>query len=155
MLREQLKDSLADGMRARDKIKTSTLRLILAAVKDRDIANRDGDNREGVGDDQILQILQKMVSQRRDSIVTYEEAGRLELAEQEREEITVIEGFLPKQMNKGEIDTAVQAAVADLGCGSIRDMGKLMSALREKYAGQMDFGKASGVAKALLQKGSA
>ena len=151
MLREQLKDSLADGMRARDKVKTSTLRLILAAIKDRDIANRDGDDREGVGDDQILQILQKMVSQRRDSIVTYEEAGRLELAEQEREEIVVIEGFLPKQMGHEEIGTAVAAVVADLGCSSIRDMGTVMSALRERFAGQMDFGKASGVAKKLLQ----
>ena len=151
MLREQLKDSLADGMRARDKIKTSTLRLILAAIKDRDIANRDGDNREGVGDDQILQILQKMVAQRRDSIVTYEEAGRLELAEQEREEIVVIESFLPKQMDHDEIGAAVEVVVADLGCSSIRDMGTVMSALREQYAGQMDFGKASGAAKKLLQ----
>ena len=151
MLREQLKNSLADGMRARDKIKTSTLRLILAAIKDRDIANRDGDNREGVGDDQILLILQKMVAQRRDSIVTYEEAGRLELAEQEREEIIVIEGFLPKQMGHDEIGAAVATVVADLGCSSIRDMGTVMSALREQYAGQMDFGKASGIAKKLLQ----
>ena len=151
MLREQLAESLADAMRARDKLKTSTLRLIMAAIKDRDIASRDGDNRDGVGDDEILQILQKMVRQRRDSIETYEEAGRLELAEQEREEIDVIEIFLPKQMDEGEIDAAVKATLDELGCESIRDMGKLMAALRDKYAGQMDFGKASGVAKQLLQ----
>jgi uncharacterized protein len=150
MLREQLTESLADAMRARDKVKTSTLRLILAAIKDRDIASRDGDNREGVGDDEILQILQKMVRQRRESIITYEEAGRLELAEQEREEIVVIDGFLPKQMNADEIAAAVKDTVDNLGCESIRDMGTLMGALREKYAGQMDFGKASGVAKQLL-----
>ena len=126
MLREQLAESLADAMRARDKLKTSTLRLIMAAIKDRDIASRDGDNRDGVGDDEILQILQKMVRQRRDSIETYEEAGRLELAEQEREEIDVIEIFLPKQMDEGEIDAAVKATLDELGCESIRDMGKLM-----------------------------
>jgi len=150
MLREQLTESLAEAMRARDKVKTSTLRLILAAIKDRDIASRDGDNRDGVGDDEILQILQKMVRQRRDSIITYEEAGRLELAEQEREEIVVIDSFLPKQMNPDEIAAAVKDTVDSMGCASIRDMGTLMGALREKYAGQMDFGKASGVAKQLL-----
>jgi uncharacterized protein YqeY len=151
MLREQLAESLADAMRAKDKIKRSTLRLILAAIKDRDIASRDGDNRDGVGDEEILQILQKMVRQRRESIVTYEEAGRAELAEQEQAEIVVIEGFLPRQMDPLEIDEAVKATVADLGCESIRDMGKLMSTLRDRYNGQMDFGKASGLAKEMLQ----
>ncbi|TDI60355.1 MAG: GatB/YqeY domain-containing protein [Alphaproteobacteria bacterium] len=151
MLRKQLAESLADAMRARDKLKTGTLRLILAAIKDRDIASRDGDNHDGVSDEEILQILQKMVRQRRESIVTYEEAGRAELAEQELAEIVVIEDFLPRQMEPSEIDEAVKATVADLGCESIRDMGKLMSALRDKYNGQMDFGKASGLAKEMLQ----
>jgi uncharacterized protein YqeY len=151
MLREQLAESLADAMRAKDKLTRSTLRLILAAIKDRDIASRDGDNRDGVGDEEILQILQKMVRQRRESIVTYEEAGRAELAEQEQAEIVVIEGFLPRQMEPSEIDEAVKSTVAEMGCESIRDMGKLMSALRDKYNGQMDFGKASGLAKEMLQ----
>jgi uncharacterized protein YqeY len=151
MLRDQLAESLADAMRAKDKLKRSTLRLILAAIKDRDIASRDGDNRDGVGDEEILQILQKMVRQRRESIVMYEEAGRAELAEQEQAEIVVIEGFLPRQMDPSEIDEAVKATVADLGCESIRDMGKLMSTLRDRYNGQMDFGKASGLAKEMLQ----
>ena len=151
MLREQLAESLADAMRAKDKLTTSTLRLILAAIKDRDIASREGDNRDGVSDDEILQILQKMVRQRRESIVTYEEAGRAELAEQEADEIAVIEAFLPKQMDDAEIEAAVKAVVAELGCESIRDMGRLMGDLRERFAGQMDFGKASGVAKQLLQ----
>jgi uncharacterized protein YqeY len=151
MLRDDLADSLATAMRSRDKLKTSTLRLIMAAIKDRDIASRDGDNRDGVDDDEILQILQKMVRQRRESITTYEEAGRLELAEQEREEITVIEAFLPVQMDQAEIDAAVKATIEELGCESIRDMGKVMAALRENFAGQMDFGKASGAAKQLLQ----
>ena len=151
MLRDQLAESLADSMRAKDKLTRSTLRLILAAIKDRDIASRDGDNRDGVGDEEILQILQKMVRQRRESIVTYEEAGRAELAEQEQAEIVVIEGFLPRQMDPSEIDEAVKTTVADLGCESIRDMGKLMSTLRDRYNGQMDFGKASGFAKEMLQ----
>ena len=151
MLRDELADALAEAMRAKDKLKTATLRLILAAIKDRDIASREGDNRDGVSDDEILQILQKMVRQRRDSITTYEEAGRLELAEQEKQEIDVIETFLPKQMDEAEIEAAVKGVVEELGCESVRDMGKLMGELRERFAGQMDFGKASGVAKQLLQ----
>ena len=150
MLREQLSDALKEAVRAKEKRKTGTLRLILAAIKDRDIAGREGGNREGVSDDEILQILQKMVRQRRDSIETYEEAGRLELAEQEKEEIEIIEGFLPRQMDDGEIEAAVKAAVADLDAQGLKDMGRVMAELRERHAGQMDFGKASGVAKSLL-----
>ncbi len=140
-----------DAMRAKEKIKTATLRLILAAIKDRDIAGREGGNSDGVTDAGILQILQKMVSQRRDSIKTYEEAGRLELAEQERSEIAVIDAFLPRQMEAAEIEKTVETVVSELGCEGIRDMGRLMGALRERYPGQMDFGMASGVAKQLLQ----
>lgn len=150
MLREQLSDALKDAVRAKEKRKTGTLRLILAAIKDRDIAGREGGNREGVSDDEILQILQKMVRQRRDSIATYEEAGRLELAEQEKEEIEIIESFLPRQMNDGEIEAAVKKAVGDLDAQGLKDMGRVMAELRERHAGEMDFGKASGVAKALL-----
>ncbi len=150
MLREELGDALKDAVRAKEKRKTSTLRLILAAIKDRDIAGREGGNRDGVSDDEILQILQKMVKQRRESISTYESAGRLELAEQEGEEIEIIEAFLPQQMNDAEVEAAVAAVVEELGCSGLKDMGRIMALLRERHAGQMDFGKASSFAKERL-----
>ncbi|MDA0339755.1 MAG: GatB/YqeY domain-containing protein [Proteobacteria bacterium] len=150
MLREQLSEALKDGVRAKEKRKVGTLRLILAAIKDRDIAGREDWKRDLVSDDEILQILQKMVRQRRDSIETYEQAGRLELAEQEREEIVIIEDFLPRQMSEGEIEAAVKDVVTELDCQGLKDMGRIMNVLRERHAGTMDFGKASGVAKALL-----
>ncbi|MFN3232800.1 MAG: GatB/YqeY domain-containing protein [Alphaproteobacteria bacterium] len=147
MLREELGEALKDAVRAKEKRKTSTLRLILAAIKDRDIAGRENGNRDGVSDDDILQILQKMVKQRRESIKTYESAGRLELVDQEREEIEIIEAFLPRQMDQAEIEAAVNDAFAELDCQGLKDMGRLMALLRERHAGQMDFGKASGIAK--------
>ncbi|MEN3976226.1 GatB/YqeY domain-containing protein [Emcibacter sp. SYSU 3D8] len=150
MLREQLTEALKDAMRGQDKRRTSTLRLILAAIKDRDIAGRENGSRDLVGDDEILQLLQKMVRQRRESIETFEKGGRMELADQERDEIVVIEGFLPKQMADSEIDAAVDAMVAKLGAVGLKDMGKVMAALRERYPGTMDFGKASAAAKARL-----
>ena len=150
MLREQLSDSLKDAMRAKEKRKTSTLRLILAAIKDRDIAAREHGNVDGVSDDDVLQILSKMVKQRNESISTYEEAGRLELAEQEREEIVIIETFLPRQMREDEIEEAVKGMVDEIGAQSLKDMGKVMGALKEKYAGHMDFGRASSMAKQFL-----
>ena len=150
MLREQLAEALKDAVRAKEKVKSATLRLILAAIKDRDIAGRENGNRDGVSDDEILQILQKMVRQRRDSIETYEQAGRLELAEQEREEIVIIEGFLPQQMGEAEVEAAVKDAVKELDCQGLKDMGRVMALLRERHAGQMDFGKASAFAKDML-----
>ena len=150
MLREQLAEALKDAVRAKEKRKTATLRLILAAIKDRDIAGRENGSRDGVGDDDILQILQKMVRQRRDSIETYEQAGRLELAEQEREEIGIIDGFLPRQMDESEIEAAVKGAVKELDCQGLKDMGRIMALLRERHSGQMDFGKASALAKDML-----
>ncbi len=150
MLREQLSDALKDAMRAGEKWRTSTLRLILAAIKDRDIAGRENGSRDLVGDDEVLQLLQKMVRQRRESIETFEKGGRMELADQEREEIVIIESFLPKQMGEAEIVAAVDATVAELGAAGLKDMGRVMAALRERYPGTMDFGKASAAAKARL-----
>jgi uncharacterized protein YqeY len=150
MLREQLTDALKESMRGQDKRRTSTLRLILAAIKDRDIAGRENGSRDLVGDDEITQLLQKMVRQRRESIESFEKGGRTELADQERDEIAVIEGFLPQQMGEAEIAAAVDAVVAELGAAGLKDMGRVMALLRERYPGTMDFGKASAAAKTRL-----
>ncbi len=149
MLRNSLNDALKEAMRNKDKQAISTLRLILAALKDRDIAAR-GEGSEAIGEEAVLEMLQKMIRQRRDSIEMYEKAGRTELAEREQSEIDVIEKFLPKQMSAEEIEKIVEDLIAELGVDSIKDMGKVMGALKSKYAGKMDFGKASGVVKAKL-----
>lgn len=146
-LREELNAALKQAMRDRAADRLSTLRLISAAIKDRDIAARGEGAEEGVGEDEILQILSKMVKQRQESARTYEEGGRLDLAERELSEITVIEEFLPKQLNEGEIVAAIDAAIAEMGASSIRDMGKIMGALKAKYTGQMDFGKVGPMVK--------
>ncbi|MCW8835653.1 MAG: GatB/YqeY domain-containing protein [Rhodospirillales bacterium] len=150
MLRERLNDALKSAMKAGSKDEVGTLRLILAALKDRDIAARTADSREGISDADILALLQSMVKQRRESIALYEKGGRLELAEQEQREIEIIEGFLPKQMDEGEVATVVDKVIADLGATSLKDMGGVMGALRERFAGQMDFGKASALVKSRL-----
>jgi len=152
-LREQIGDALKKAMRDKDKSRLSTLRLINAAIKDRDIALRadGGDGGDiGVSSDGILQILGKMVKQRQESARAYEEGGRLELAEKERSEITVIEDFLPKQLDEAETSAAVEAAIAKTGAESIRDMGKVMGVLKERYTGQMDFGAVGPMVKAKL-----
>ena len=146
-LREELNAALKQAMRDRAADRLSTLRLISAAIKDRDIAARGEGAEEGVGEDEILQILSKMVKQRQESARTYEEGGRLDLAERELSEITVIEEFLPKQLDEGEIVAAIDAAIAEIGASSIRDMGKIMGALKAKYTGQMDFGKVGPMVK--------
>ncbi len=152
-LRERIGEALKTAMREKDSKRLSTLRLINAAIKDRDIAKRgeggDGAD-EGVGGDEILQILGKMVKQRHESVRAYEEGGRLELAEQERGEITVIEEFLPRQLDESESAAAVEAAIAETGATSIRDMGKVMGELKAKYTGQMDFGSVGPMVKARL-----
>jgi len=152
-LREKIGDALKEAMREKDALRLSTLRLINAAIKDRDIAKRseggDGGD-DGVGGDEILQILGKMVKQRHESARAYEEGGRLELADQERAEIGVIEDFLPKQLDEGEVDAAVAAAISETGAASIRDMGKVMGALKAKYTGRMDFGTVGPMVKARL-----
>ncbi|MBL4806120.1 MAG: GatB/YqeY domain-containing protein [Rhodobacteraceae bacterium] len=150
MIRKRLTDAQKAAMKAREAKRLSTLRLINAAIKDRDIAARSENNSDGVSDSDILGILAKMIKQRIDSAKTYEEAGRLELAETELGEIKVIEEFLPKQLSQDEVDAAIQAAVAETGATSLRDMGKIMGILKEKYTGQMDFGKVGAAVKAAL-----
>lgn len=150
MIREQLPDALKSALKDKDARAVSTLRLIMAALKDRDIAARGKDNSEGIGDDEILQMLQTMVKQRRDSIAMYEKGGRLELAEQEAEEIVIIQRFLPEQLDASATESAVEKTIADLGATGLKDMGAVMGALRDNYAGQMDFGRASGIVKARL-----
>ena len=149
-MRDIFATQIKDAMKAGDKRRISTIRLIQAAIKDRDIANR-GAGKDPVNDEEIMTILAKMVKQREESARIYEEANRLDLSEQEREEIGVIRGFLPKQLDEGEMKKLCANVVAEVGGGGLRDMGKCMSALKERYAGQMDFSKASGVVKTLLQ----
>lgn len=149
-MQERFNEALKEAIKSKDKIRVSTLRLITAAIKDRDIAARSADSGDGVSDEQILEILAKMVKQRQEAAATYEEAGRLELAEQERAEIIVIEEFLPQQLSDDEVSAAVDAAIAELGAETLKDMGKVMAHLKGKFAGQMDFGKASGLVKQKL-----
>jgi len=151
-MRDILDKSLKDAMRARDTQKISTIRLINAAIKDRDIAIRSEDNLEGVSDEEILSILSKMIKQRKESAKQYEEGGRLELAQQEFEEIEIIENFLPRQLDLNETEQIVKKIILDINANSLRDMGKVMSLLKENYSGKMDFGKAGVVAKELLSK---
>ena len=151
-MRDKLDKSLKDAMRARDAQKISTIRLINAAIKDRDIAIRSEDNLEGVSDEEILSILSKMIKQRKDSAKQYEEGGRLELAQQEFEEIEIIENFLPRQLDLNETEQIVKKIILEINANSLRDMGKVMSLLKENYSGKMDFGKAGVVAKELLSK---
>ncbi|HSK42180.1 MAG TPA: GatB/YqeY domain-containing protein [Arenibaculum sp.] len=150
MLRTRLNESLKDAMRAKDARAVSTLRLILAALKDRDIAARGRGVTDGISDDDILAMLQTMIKQRREAISLYEQGGRLELAEQEREEIAVIEGFMPRQLGEEEIRRAVDEVIRDLGSGGLKDMGRTMAELRSRYSGRMDFTKASGFVRAAL-----
>jgi hypothetical protein len=152
-LRNEINTALKQAMRDRAAERLSTLRLISAAIKDRDIAARGEGREDGVGEDEVLAILSKMVKQRQESARTYEEGGRLDLAERELNEITVIEEFLPKQLDEDETVTAIKAAIAETGAGSIRDMGKVMGALKSKYTGQMDFGRVGPMVKDQLSKG--
>ncbi len=147
MLRQQLNDKLKSAMLAKDARMVSTIRLILAALKDRDIAARSRGVMDGIGDEEILSMLQSMIKQRRESISLYEQGGRLELAQQEQDEIAIIETFLPKQMDDAETSEAVRAVIAEIGAAGIKDMGKVMAALKERFAGRMDFTKASATTK--------
>ncbi len=149
-MRDKINTEMKQAMRDKERERLATIRLINAAIKDRDIAARSEGNQDGVSDAEILTVLAKMVKQRLDSAKIYEEAGRLELAEKEREEIDVIQGFLPKQLTDEEVRAAVQKAINDTGASSIRDMGRVMGALKAAYSGQMDFGKAGGAVKELL-----
>ena len=148
-MRDQINDDLKTAIKAQDKRRVGTLRLINAAIKDRDIAARSS-GKDSVTDDEILEILAKMVKQRVESAATYEEAGRDELATQEREEIEIIKGFLPEQMDEAAVAEAVKAVVDEIEATSLKDMGRTMGALKERYAGKMDFGQANKVVKELL-----
>ena len=151
MLRQQISEALKIAMKEKNNRSTSTLRLILAAVKDRDISARAKGNHDGVNDTELLSILQSMIKQRRESIDFYEKGRRLELAEQESEEILVIERFLPIPLSEEEVQNAVYKMIDETGAKSIKEMGKVMSALKQKYAGRMDFSKASSKVKEYLE----
>lgn len=151
-LRERFNGSLKEAMKAREAKRVSTLRLILAAVQDRDIAERSGGSREGISDDKILSVLAKMIKQCEESAVIYESAGRPELAASERGEISIIREYLPRQLSPEEAKKAVESAIAELGASGMKDMGKVMAALKERHAGRMDFAKAGATVKELLSK---
>lgn len=153
MLRTRLNDALKTAMREKNQRALSTVRLILAALKDRDIAARSKGEMNGVPETEIYSMMQTMVRQRQESIELYDRGGRAELAQQEREEIAVIEGFLPKAMSAEESDAAIAAVMTELGAASVKDMGRVMAELRSRYPGQMDFGKASAVIKSRLTSG--
>lgn len=149
-MRQTISDALKTAQKAQDKGRVSTLRLVNAAIQTRDIENR-GAGKPAASDDEVLQILAKMVKQREESIKAYEDGKRPELAELERAEIAIIREYMPKQMDAAETEAAIRAAMAETGASGIKDMGKVIAVLRGRYAGQMDFGKASGAVKALLQ----
>ena len=150
ILRGRIKAELKEAMKARERRKTATLRLISAALKDRDIAARTKGVQDGIDETQIMGMLQTMVKQREESIDHYEQGGRLELAEQEREEIAIINDFLPPRLDEDAMEAAIGSVIDELGAASIKDMGRTMAELRQRYAGQMDFGKASALVKSRL-----
>ena len=149
MLRERINEAVKGAMKAQEKLKLSTLRLVNAAIKNADIEAQMA-QKPALTDDDILGVLQKLIKQRQDSVAAYEQGGRKELADQERAEIEVIKGFLPQQLSEAEAKEAIAAAIQDTGAAGMKDMGKVMAALKERHAGRMDFGKASGVVKGML-----
>lgn len=149
MLREKITEGMKEAMKSQDKLRLSTLRLMSAAIKNADIEAR-GTGKEALDDGALLALFQKMIKQREESVELYDKGGRKEMADQERGEIAVIAGFLPKQMSDAETAAAIAAAIAEAGASSMKDMGKVIGLLRGKYAGQMDFGKASAIVKAKL-----
>jgi uncharacterized protein YqeY len=149
-LREQLNESMKEAMRAKDARRLATLRMVLAALKDRDIAARTETSRDLLGDDDILLLLAKMIKQREESAAAYDTGNRPELAQQEREEIEVIRSFMPKQMSDEDTKAAAAAVIDELGASAMKDMGKVMAVMKERFAGQMDFARASATVKALL-----
>jgi uncharacterized protein YqeY len=149
-LRAQLTDAMKEAMKAKDAKRLATVRLVLAALKDRDIAARTETSKDLVGDDDILTLLAKMIKQREESATAFDAGNRPEMAAGEREEIAVIRTFMPAQMDDAAMKAAVAAVIAESGAASIKDMGKVMAVLKEKYAGQMDFSKASAATKDAL-----
>ena len=150
-MRSELDENLKEAIKSQEKQRVATLRLINAAIKDRDIAVRSEENTEGVSDDEIILILSNMVKQRKQSIIQYEEGGRIELAEREREEIKIIQEFLPNQLTNDEIQAEISKIIDAEDQLSIKDMGKIMGELKNRFSGRMDFGKASEIVKALLK----
>jgi len=149
MLRDDIGNAVKEAMKARDERKLSTLRMVNSAIKNADIEAR-GQGKQPLSDEDILGLLQKMIKQRQESVELYDKGGRAELAAQEREEIAVISAYLPKQMSDDEVRAAIAAVISETGAAGMKDMGKVIGALKGKYAGQMDFGKASGLVKAAL-----
>ncbi|QFU17221.1 GatB/YqeY domain-containing protein [Microvirga thermotolerans] len=152
MLRERFTADMKEAMKAGDKARLGAIRLIQAALKEKDIEAR-GAGKGQATDEEILALLQKMIKQRQESIAMYEQGGRTELAQQEKAEVEVISSYLPKQMDEAEMRAAIEAAIAETGAASMKDMGKVVGLLRGKYAGRMDFAKASGLVKDMLPKG--
>jgi len=149
MLRDKLNADLKEAMRAGEKARVGTIRLITSAIKSADIEARPS-GKDPVSEAEILSVMAKMIKQRRDSIEQFNAGGRPELAAAEAAEISVIEGYMPKQMSDAEVETAAKAVIAESGAAGVKDMGKVMAAMKDKYAGAMDFGKASGLVKKLL-----
>lgn len=149
-LRTRINEATKTAMKEKDKVRVSTLRLVAAAVKDRDIAARAEDRCEGINDGEILSLLAKMVKQRQESAQTYEANGRPELAEREREEIDIIREFMPQPLSEDEMKTVIAGLVEDTGATCLKDMGKIMGKLKSGYAGRVDMGKAGAVVKAHL-----
>ena len=151
MLRNKFKNNLQDAMKAKDSIKVSTLRLILAAIKDRDIEYRSKGKEEIIPDSVILEILAKMVKQRTETAKLYEKAGRIELADSEKKEIDVINAFMPKMLTKEELDTIIEESIISIGAKSLRDLGKVISKIKENYSGRCDFADVSQIIRKRLE----
>lgn len=147
MLRQTISDSLKQAMKAKDERSTSTYRMLMAAIKDRDIDARTKGNMTGIGDAEVMALLQNLIKQRRDSVALYEKGGRADLADKENAEIAIIQKLLPEQMDEAATAKVVKDLVAELGATSIKDMGRVMAALKERYAGKIDMGKAGPVVK--------
>jgi uncharacterized protein YqeY len=150
MLRQAFTDRLKEAMKARDSRTISTVRMILAGLKERDVAARGQGKSEGISDDEARRMLQSMIKQRRESIALYEKGNRADLVEQELEEIAVIESFLPRQLGEAEIEAAVRTVITETGAAKTSDMGKVMAALRERHAGAIDLGRAGAIVRRLL-----
>jgi uncharacterized protein len=149
VLRERINEGLKEAMKAKDQRRISTLRLMNSSIKNADIDAR-GQGKAALTDSDLFSVFQKMIKQRQESVELYDKSGRADLATQEREEIAIIQTFLPQQMSEAETRAAIEAVVKETGAASVKDMGKVMTALRERYAGRMDFGKVSGLVKGVL-----
>ena len=150
MLRQAFRDRLKEAMKARDSRTVSTVRLMIAGLKERDVAARGEGNPDGLSESEIQRMLQAMIKQRRESIVLYRQGNRPDLVQQESEEIAVIESFLPRQLDEGEMEAAAKAAIDDTGAATVKDLGKVMAALRERHAGVIDLGRAGAIVRRLL-----